>query len=59
MITIKNTGPPLGRIEKFVTEFKGRFLLFQVHHDFANLFFKLSISTFYKDVSKFQQKEQS
>ena len=29
--------------------FKGRFLLFQVCHNFANLFFKLSVSTFYKE----------
>ena len=34
--------------------FKGRFLLFQVYNNFANLFSKLSVSTFYKEVSKFQ-----
>ena len=40
--------------------FKGRFLLFQVYRNFANLFSKLSVSTIYKDipVSKFQQKVQ-
>ena len=38
---------------------KGRFLLFQVYRNFANLFFKLSLSTFYKEISKFQQKVQS
>ena len=34
---------------------KGRFLLFQVCRNFANLFFKLLVSTFYKEISKFQQ----
>ena len=38
---------------------KGRFLLFQVYRNLANLFFKLSVSTFYKEISKFQQKVQS
>ena len=38
---------------------KGRFLLFQVYHNFANLFSKLSESTLYKEISKFQQKVQS
>ena len=38
---------------------KGRFLLFQVYHNFANLFSKLSVSTLYKVISKFQQKVQS
>ena len=38
---------------------KGRFLLFQVYRNFANLFFKLSVSSFYKEISKFQQKVQS
>ena len=38
---------------------KGRFLLFQVYRIFANLFSKLSVSTFYKLISKFQQKVQS
>ena len=37
---------------------KGRFLLFQVYRNFANLFSKLSVSTFYKKISKFQQKVQ-
>ena len=37
--------------------FKGRFLLFQVYLYFANLFSKLSVSTFYKEISKFQQKD--
>ena len=39
--------------------FKGSFLLFQVYSNFANLFFKLLVSTFYKEISKFQQKVQS
>ena len=38
---------------------KGRFLLFQVYRNFANLFFKMSVSTFYKEISKFQQNVQS
>ena len=38
--------------------FKGRFLLFQVCRNFANLTLKLSVSTFYKQISKFQQKVQ-
>ena len=38
---------------------KGRFLLFQVYRNFANLFSKLSVSTFYKLISKFQQIVQS
>ena len=37
-----------------VVEFKGRSLLFQVYCNFANLFFKLSVSTFYKEIRKFQ-----
>ena len=36
--------------------FKGRFLLFQVYRNFANLFSKLSVSIFYKEMGKFQQK---
>ena len=36
--------------------FKGRFLLFQVYSNFANFFSKLSVSTFYKVISKFQHK---
>ena len=39
--------------------FKGRFLLFRVYRNFANLFFKLSVGAFYKEISKFQQKVQS
>ena len=35
---------------------KGRFLLFQVYRNFTNVFFKLSVSSFYKEMSKFQQK---
>ena len=35
---------------------KGRFLLFQVYRNFANLFSKLSVSTFYEEISKFQLK---
>ena len=38
---------------------KGRFLLFQVYRNFANLIFRLSVSTFYKQISKFQQTVQS
>ena len=38
---------------------KGRFLLFQVYRNFADLFSKLSVRTFYKVISKFQQKVQS
>ena len=34
--------------------FKGRFLEFQRGHNFANLLSKLSESTFYKEISKFQ-----
>ena len=38
------------------TEFiKGRFLLFQVYRNFAKLFSKLSVNTFYMEISKFQQ----
>ena len=33
---------------------KGRFLKFRRHHNFANLFSKLSETTFYKEISKFQ-----
>ena len=40
-------------------QLKARFLLFQVYRYFANLFSKLSVSTFYKEISKFQQKVQS
>ena len=36
--------------------FKGRFLLFQVYRNFANLFSELSVCTFDKEMSKFQQK---
>ena len=38
---------------------KGRLLLFQLYRNFANLFFKLSVSTFYKERSKFQQRLKS
>ena len=34
--------------------FKGRFLEFRRHHNFADLFSKLSESTFYKEINKFQ-----
>ena len=37
---------------------KGMFLLFQVYRNFATLFFKLSVSSFYKEISKGQQKIQ-
>ena len=39
-----------------LTLIKDRFLLFQLYRNFANLFFKLSVSIFYKEISKFQQK---
>ena len=35
---------------------KGRFLKFGRYHNFANLFSKLSETTFYKEISKFQSK---
>ena len=34
--------------------YKGRFLKFRRYHIFANLFSKLSETTFYKEISKFQ-----
>ena len=34
--------------------FKGRFLMFRMYHNFANLFSQLSESTFYKGIIKFQ-----
>ena len=34
--------------------FKGRFLEFRKNHDIAYLFSKMSGSTFYKEISKFQ-----
>ena len=37
-----------------VDHVKGRFLKFRSYHNFANLFSKLSESTFYKEISKFQ-----
>ena len=37
-----------------LTDFNGRFLEFQLYHNFANLFSKLSESTFYNAISKFQ-----
>ena len=40
-------------------KFKGRFLLFQVYRNFANLVSKLFVSPFYKVISKFQQKVQN
>ena len=40
---------------KITPTFKGRFLLFQVYRNFANLYFRLSVSSFYKEI-KFQQK---
>ena len=46
-------------IDIVVIGVKGRFLLFQVYRNFANLFSKLFVSTFYKLISKFQQKLQS
>ena len=46
------------RVEDTYIGIKGRFLLFPVYRNFANLFSKLSVSTFYKEMSKFQQKVQ-
>ena len=43
---------------KHIGTLKGRFLLFQVYRNFADLVFKLLVSTFYKEISKFQQKVQ-
>ena len=34
---------------------KGRFQLFQMDRNSANVFSKFSVSTFYKEISKFQQ----
>ena len=34
--------------------FKGRFLKFRRYHNFANLFSKLSKTTLYKEIGKFQ-----
>ena len=39
--------------------FKGRFLLFQVYRNFANSFSKLSVSTFYQEISMSQLKVQT
>ena len=36
------------------SDYKGRFLEFRRYHNFANLFSKLSESTFYKEISKCQ-----
>ena len=52
----KSEGPKIDLIPLLL---KGRFLLFQVYRNFANLFSKLSVSTFYKVISKFQQTMQS
>ena len=35
---------------------KGRFLKFRRYHNFANLFSKLSETTFYEEIRKFQYK---
>ena len=40
-------------VPEFLT-LKGRFLEFRKYHNVANLFSKLSESTFYKEISKFQ-----
>ena len=56
LVTIKisrNYGAAEGTIARFLT-LKGRFLMFRRYHNFANLFFELSESTFYKEISKFQ-----
>ena len=37
-----------------ISSFKGRFLEFRMYHNFANLFFKLSGSTFHMEIRKFQ-----
>ena len=34
--------------------FKGRFLEVRMYHNFANLFYKLSESSFYEEISKFK-----
>ena len=34
-------------------DFKGRFLRFRMYHNLADLFSKLSESTFYKEICKF------
>ena len=41
---------------KYLYGFKGRFLLFQVYRNFANLFSKLSVSIFYKEIKKVSAK---
>ena len=41
-------------VYNLVSDIKGRFLEFQMYHDFASLFSKLSESTFYKEIRKFQ-----
>ena len=42
------------RAYQIISIIKGRFLMFRRNHNFANLFSKLSESTFYKEISKFQ-----
>ena len=49
----------ISRIRFSLVDFKGRFLLFQVYRSFAYIFSKLSVSTFHKEINKFQQKVQS
>ena len=38
-----------------VGHIKGRFRLFRMYHNFAYLFYKLSESSFYKEMSKFSK----
>ena len=39
---------------RYMYNLKGRFLMLRKYHNFANLCSKLSESTFYKEISKFQ-----
>ena len=41
-------------VAKIAGSLKGRFLEFQMYHDFAHLLSKFSKSDFYKKISKFQ-----
>ena len=45
---------PVLQIRRVTWIIKGRFLTFRRYHNFANLFSKLSETTFYKEISKFQ-----
>ena len=41
-------------LQRLLISFKGRFLPIRRYHNFANSFSKLSESTLYKEISKFQ-----